>query len=176
MVRTVRTFLPVVGDPAALIRAFESDPARWLPGSRRTGPDGFVITLRAGTFTQQVSASVGAPWRAGSTRWRSLSWEPAGDAGGARGVERLLPSLDGEVGLHIESGRRVTLVFDGRYQPPGGAVGTAVDVVALSRVADATIRRLTTDMVARLSAEATLMGESADGHAPDEDRPQPARP
>jgi hypothetical protein len=167
--------LPVVGDPPALIRAFEGDPARWLPRSRRTGPDGFVVTLRAGSFTQQVTATIGAPWRAGATRWRTLSWEPMASQGTTRGVERLLPSLDGELGLHIESGRRVTLVFDGRYQPPGGAVGTAVDMVALSRVADATIQRLISDIVARLSAEATLLSRSTHGHTPDQHRPTPIR-
>ncbi len=50
----------------------------------------------------------------------------------------------------------------------GGAtgLGTAVDAVALNRVADATIQRLVSDITARLSAEATLLGGSAHRNAP----------
>ena len=175
MARSVRTFLPVVGDPGSLTRAFEGDPARWLPASRRTGPGQFVVTLRAGAMTQQVTATVGSPWRAGATRWRSLTWEPTAGDGDPRAVDRLLPSLDGELGLNIEAHERVTLIFDGRYEPPGGAVGTAVDVVALNRVADATIQRLVGDITARLSAEATLLGGSADRNAPGEHGPASLR-
>lgn len=166
MARSVRTFLPVVGEPASLTRAFEGDPARWLPASRRTGPDQYILTLRAAAMNQHVAATIGSPWRSGATRWRSLSWEPTAADRSARAVDRLLPSLDGELGLNIEAHDRVTLIFDGRYQPPGGAVGTAVDVVALNRVADATIQRLVSDITARLSAEATLLGDSPHRNAP----------
>jgi hypothetical protein len=117
-------------------------------------------------MTQQVAATIGSPWRSGATRWRSLTWEPTGADRNPRTVDRLLPSLDGELGLNIEAHERVTLIFDGRYQPPGGAVGTAVDVVALNRVADATVQRLVSDITARLSAEATLLGGSAHRNAP----------
>ncbi|TVR36561.1 MAG: hypothetical protein EA388_03560 [Nitriliruptor sp.] len=175
MARSVRTFLPVVGDPASLTRAFEGDPARWLPASRRTGPDEYLVTLRAGAMSQQVAATIGSPWRSGATRWRSLTWEPTGVDRSPRGVDRLLPSLDGELGLNIEAHDRVTLIFDGRYEPPGGAVGTAVDVVALNRVADATIQRLVEDVTARLSAEATLLGGSAHRSAPRDHGPASIR-
>lgn len=175
MARSVRTFLPVVGDPASLTRAFEGDPARWLPASRRTGPDQYIVVLRAGAMNQYVAAMVGSPWRSGATRWRSLSWEPTGVDRSARAVDRLLPSLDGELGLNIEAHNRVTLIFDGRYQPPGGAVGTAVDVVALNRVADATIQRLVSDITARLSAEATLLGGSPNRDAPRDHGPASVR-
>lgn len=166
MARSVRTFLPVVGDPATLTRAFEGDPARWLPASRRTGPDEYIVALRAGSMTQQVVATIGSPWRSGATRWRSLSWEPTGLDRTPRTVDRLLPSLFGELGLNIEAYDRATLIFDGRYEPPGGALGTAVDVVAMNRVADVTIQRLVGGITARLSAEATLLGGSGKGNAP----------
>lgn len=175
MARNVRTFLPVVGEPAALMRAFEGDPARWLPASRRTGPDEYIVTLRAGAMSQQVAATIGLPWRSGQTRWRSLTWEPTGIERTPRSMDRLLPSLDGEVGLNIEARDRVTLIFDGRYQPPGGPVGTAVDVVALNRIADATVQRLVHDITARLSAEATLLGGSAHRNAPRHHGPSSVR-
>lgn len=177
MVRTVRTFLPVAGQPDALVRAFEGDPVRWLPSARREGPDGFAIVVRGGSLSRTVLASVGAPWRAGSTRWRTLSWDPLAEDSSALPLERLLPSLDGELGLHIGPHDSVTLVLDARYQPPGGAVGTAADVVALGRVAHGTVERLVSDVAARLSAEALLLGDrSAAGDPPDEYRASAVRP
>lgn len=163
MVRSSRTFLPVAGRPAALVSAFEGDPARWLPSARRDGPDSYVIAVRAGTLSRTVRACVGSPWRAGAARWRSLSWDPSGEEGVSGPTDRLLPSFDGEIGLHVASAERVTLVLDGRYLPPGGAVGTAADVVALGRIARQTVHRLAADVAARLTAEAMLV---ADGPPP----------
>ena len=159
MVRSSRTFLPVAGHPAALLHAFEGDPARWLPSARRDGPDTYIILVRAGTLTRTVTATIGSPWRAGSARWRSLSWDPSGEDASPAPVERLLPSFDGEIGVHVASPERVTLVLDGRYLPPGGAVGTAADVVALGRIARQTVHRLAADVAARLTAEAMLIGD-----------------
>lgn len=73
--------------------------------------------------------------------------------GAAALTDRLLLSFDGELGLHLGEPGRTTLVLDGRYQPPGGSIGTAVDTIALHRLA-----RLTTSLVSttatRFSAEA----------------------
>jgi hypothetical protein len=157
--RSVRTFLPVVGQPAALAAAFEDDPQRWLPAARRVGSDTWTLTLRAGALARTVSAVIGRPWRAGSTRWRTLTWDPIADDGDATAVDRLLPSLDGELGLHIEPSGRTTLVLGARYQPPGGAFGDAVDAVALRRLARLTVERFLEEVSARLAAEALLIGD-----------------
>lgn len=159
MPRSVRTFLPVVGEPAALTAAFEDDPQRWLPGARRTGHDAWVLALKAGALSRSVAAIIGAPWRAGSTRWRTLTWDPIVDADAPGPATRLLPSLDGELGLHVEASGRVTLVLDARYQPPGGVVGDAVDAVGLHRLARTTVERFLEEVAARLAAEALLIGD-----------------
>jgi hypothetical protein len=95
-----------------------------------------------------VRLRVGSPWGSGAVRWRSLSWDPVGADGAAALTDRLLPSFDGERGLHLGEPGRTTLVLDGRCQPPGGRIGTAVDTIALHRLA-----RLTT--TSRVSTTAT---------------------
>lgn len=161
MASSVRTFLPVVGDPAALAAAFESDPQAWLPEPRREGQESrWSVSVRAGALSRTVRTGVGAMWRSGTTRWRSLSWKPAGDTPEPGAVDRFLPSFDGELGLDIVDDEHITLVLDGWYQPPGGVLGTAVDAVALRRVARATMDRFLADVAARLSAKAVLDGGS----------------
>lgn len=161
MVRSVRTFLPVSGEPKALAAAFDDDPVRWLPAARRVGSDAFALTVRAGNLSRSVRATVGYPWRAGATRWRTLSWDPVGIDDDGDAIERLLPSMDGELGLHIETHGRVTLVLDARYRPPGGPVGVAIDAVGLGRVAQGTVERFLADVAARLSAEALLVKDGS---------------
>ena len=166
MPRSVRTFLPVVGDPVALATAFDGDPARWLPGARRDGQDCFILALRAGSLTRTVRATVGSPWRAGATRWRTLSWDPISEDGEPTAMDRLLPSLDGELGLHAQAGGRTTLLLDARYRPPGGAFGGAFDAVAMHRLARTTVERFLEEVTARLAGEALLL----------DDGPMPAEP
>ena len=176
MPRSVRTFLPVVGDSAALGRAFDGDPQRWLPTARQEGPDGWRLTAHAGSFARPVLVTIGSPWRAGRTHWRSLSWDPVDTEGESSAVSRLLPSLDGEIGLHLRRGGPATVVLDARYHPPGGSVGAAVDALALSRVARGTVERFLEDVSAKLAAEALLMGTpavdkaSVTGDLPDQHR------
>jgi hypothetical protein len=172
MTSSVRSFLPVSGDPTALRRAFVGDPTRWLPDARHVGPDRWTLTVRAGQLSRTVEARLGAPWRAGGSQWRSLSWDPvvAADEGGT--ADRLLPSFDGELGLHVLNGV-VTLMLDARYRPPGGPVGAALDGVALQRVARATVERLLADVAARLTAESLLTTEAAVPTTDDEPKAMP---
>jgi hypothetical protein len=154
----VRAFLPVVGDVNGLVGAFEDDPRLWLPDARREGADHWLLDVRAGAFSRTVRAYVGAPWRAGPTYWRTLSWDPVGGDHEPVSVERVLPSMDGELGLHVDLAGGTTLIFDGRYQPPGGLVGAAVDAVALNRVARHTVERFLEQVGALLAAAAVLHG------------------
>jgi hypothetical protein len=176
--RSVRTFLPLVGDTTALSTAFDEDPQRWLPGARRDGPDSWTLALRVRNLSRMVRATIGHPWRVGATRWRSIAWDPIAEDGDPAAVDRLLPSLDGELGLHLEPSGRVTLVLDARYQPPGGVFGEAVDAVGLHRLARATVERFLEELAARLAAEALLVGdaESADGDAKHDRRPSTIAP
>jgi hypothetical protein len=177
--RSIRTFLPVPGDPEAVASAFGADPLRWLPQARREGPGRYLMVLHAGALTREVRARVGQPWKAGATRWRSVVWDPLTEPGEPSATDRLLPSFDGELGLHLQNRGRVTLILDGRYRPPGGALGAAADAALLHRVARGTTERFLEDLAARLAAEALLVADadaharavSARRHAPHEERP-----
>lgn len=156
MPRELRAFLPTLGDPVGLIRTFTGDPGLWLPEARQIGPDRWTMSVRAGAWSRRVEAHVGAHWRAGRTNWRALSWDPVSEESDRWPIERLLPSLDGEIGLHVTD-TDATLMLDGRYRPPGGAVGVAIDRAALHLVARSTADRLLADVAARLSSEATVL-------------------
>ncbi len=168
MTSSVRTFLPVVGDVTALGQVFAADPSRWLPASRRDGAaDRWAVPVRGGGVTRVVAVAVGPPWRAGSTWWRSLSWEPAPEGVGAGAFDRLLPSFDGELGLHRVDDTHGTLILDGWYRPPGGALGSAADAVALRRVARSTMFGFLTDLAAQITSASVLSG----GGVPADPRP-----
>ena len=152
MTRSVRAFLPVVGDPTALRRAFVGDPSRWLPDARRIGPERWTMTVRAGQLSRVVEATLGDPWRAGGSQWRGLTWDPGTQDDG---LERFLPSLEGELGLHVLEGV-VTLMLDAEYEAPGGPVGSALDSMGMQRLARMTVERLLADIAARLTAESML--------------------
>jgi hypothetical protein len=157
---TIRSFLPVTGAPTVLATVFDGDPEAWLGEHRRDGAtDRWIVTLHAGALHRTVRMSIGSPWRIGATRWRSISWDPLGADGDAAPTDRLLPSFDGELGLHIEGDQHVTLVLDGRYLPPGGRIGTAVDALALRHLAQVTIASFVAEVAAHLSAEAVLRDE-----------------
>ena len=150
-VTPLTAFLPVMGEPGALHRAMRQDPAAWLPGGRAAGQDQLRMLVRGVGISRTVCAHVGRPWRSGSTLWRALSWEPLGDDEDLALRPRLLPSLDGELGLHAPPGGTASLVLDARYRPPGGQFGVALDTLALYRVAQNTIDRLLADIATRLA-------------------------
>ncbi|MBS3939608.1 MAG: hypothetical protein KG028_01485 [Actinobacteria bacterium] len=155
MERTIRIFLPVQGDPSATLAAFRDEPIRWLPAGRR-GERGLTATVRAGGISRSVLVRVGDPWVVGATHWRSLRWDPLGDDEGPGRTDRLLPAFDGELGLHVLEQGRITLILDGRYVPPGGSVGAAIDGVAMGRVAQRSLERFLEDLAANLQERADL--------------------
>jgi hypothetical protein len=150
MSRALRCFLPLDGDAEGLAARFLDDPGSWLPDARHVGPDRWQLSLRAGPVERPVELTVGHPWHVGRTWWRTCAWRPLPAEGEPLPVARLLPVLDGELGLSVRTGHRLTLVLDGRYQPPGGRVGDAIDAVALNRVARGSVDQLLIDVAARL--------------------------
>ena len=142
MSRAVRSFLPVGavgGDP---VTRFTGDPGAWLPRARHVGLDRWVLEVGAVGIDRPVEVTIGSAWHVGSTWWRSLRWVPLADEGDPLALERLLPDLDAELGLAHGRDGAFTLVLDGRYDPPGGYAGEALDAVALGRLARRTITGL----------------------------------
>jgi hypothetical protein len=167
MSRTIRAFQPLSGDPAFAISTFTDDPERWLPHARHVAPQSWDLQVGAGGFDRPVRVTVGAPWNMGRTWWRSWSWSPLAETRDPVSLERLLPDLDAELGLAVAEDGQLTLVLDGRYRPPGGRVGDALDAVGMGRVARRTLERL-------LAAIADRLGGPPAGQGPD-DHDDPAR-
>jgi hypothetical protein len=157
MARELRTFQPLEGPAGALAAAFASDPGAWLPepaaDSTEEGlpEDTWVFAVHAGSLARRVRATIGQPWHVTRTTWRSVSWEPVTVNDDRTSVNRMLPPLDGELGIHADESGRTTLVFDARYLPPGGFLGAAADAVALHRLARQTGQRFLEDVGVGLS-------------------------
>jgi hypothetical protein len=166
MVRELRAFQPLDGPAGALVATFAGDPAGWLPDAERRPDGGWLMTVHGASWSREVRAVLGEPWTVTRTTWRSLSWEPANVAGDAATVSRMLPPLDGELGIHVDESGRATLIVDARYLPPGGLIGAAADAVALNRLARRTGQRLLQDIGASLLLAAGG-GEPSERHAPE---------
>lgn len=151
MAGQVSVFHPVVGDITAMRAAFTAAPA-WLPESRPAADDDWLISLSWGRIRRSVVVRVGEPWSGANAVWRSLSWDPATASTdrAARPLDRLLPAFDGELGLHLRP-EAPSLVIDGRYQPPGGELGAAIDELAFHRVARTTLQRLLSAIAGHLA-------------------------
>ncbi len=114
---SVRTFLPVAGDPVELEAVFSADPGRWLPDARHAGEDIWMIRTRGAQFTRTVRARVGPAWRGGSTLWRG---------GAVAHVGEFLTVGDGELPvlpvqqprIPIVEGFGVNWLFPSRFERP----------------------------------------------------------
>lgn len=144
MTRRLTTFHPVLGEPDSARERFLGSPGDWLPRPvRAAGPGAWRLEIRFGTISHEVRCDVGAPWLGTDTVWRHVRWEPL--------PGRLLPTLDGELGLTVR-GAEASLVLDARYDPPGHGLGTAIDAVLLHRVARHSAASFLGDLAANLEA------------------------
>jgi hypothetical protein len=170
--RELRTFQPLEGPAGALTAAFAADPSEWLVDASRdpADPKGrLILAVHAGSLARRVRATIGQAWHVTRTSWRSVSWEPVTITEEQTSINRMLPALDGELGIHVDESGRATLVLDARYLPPGGFLGSAVDAVALHRLARQTGQRFLEDVGVGLSRLASQRGapEHANSSASD---------
>lgn len=150
----VSAFLPVAGDPSAVRDRFLGDAGAWLPAGRPHGPDRWLVALRYRGISRTVEVHIGGVWTVGATVWRSVSWHPVPDEGDVGPIDRLLPELVGELGVHTGGGG-ASLVLSGTYDPPGAVIGEIADAILLHRVAERTARSFLEDL-APLLAGATV--------------------
>lgn len=65
----------------------------------------------------------------------------------------LFPSMDAELIVYALSRTETQLELHGRYSPPLGAVGSALDSLVGYRIADASVHRFMTDVASLLRSE-----------------------
>jgi hypothetical protein len=101
----------------------------WSRSLARVGPTGAVPGL-----SRLVEVRIRDLAIRGEVAVLVLRWEATGPAGG------LFPELDADIALSRYGQSQTLLALTGAYRPPLGPLGTALDRVALRRVATATIQ------------------------------------
>jgi len=140
--------------------ALLESPSSWLPALADTAAERaepLLAEVGVGSsslrIAKRVTVRLGKPVQFPSKLSLPMTWEPGG---------RLLPRLDGELELGTLGKDRTQLAISGRYDPPLGTVGRAVDRIALHRVAEATIK----DFLDRVAAVLQASAPSLNGHSP----------
>ena len=135
------------------------DPAAWLPAlaGEATDHGGELLAevgVEGGRLTREVRVDVGEPVRLEGSVLLPITWRAAR-------LEALFPVLEADLQVAAVGPRRTQLSLNGRYQPPLGAVGRALDRTLFHRIAEATVRDFLERVAARVVASAgTLAGSS----------------
>ncbi len=108
-------------------------------GSLEVGTD---VTIEVGAIEELPHGPLG---HAPMTRI-ALKWKAARAAA-------LFPSMEAVLSLYALSKDETQLDLDGAYQPPLGLIGSALDALALGRLADASVHRFVSDVAAQLGSE-----------------------
>jgi hypothetical protein len=112
-------------------------------------------TLRVGVGALEIGADVKIAVRAVNERTSSLgdrkteleiAWSAATAAG-------LFPSMEATLAIYPLSAHETQLELDGRYRPPLGIVGSAIDAVIGHRLAEASVLRFVQDVAALIKRE-----------------------
>lgn len=156
MTRPLTAFQPIRGDAETLRDRFLDDPQRWLPGQARpAGPRSWLVSLSFAGISRTVRCEIGPAWHATDTVWRAMRWVPEPERGDVAPLERLLPSLDAELGLTIHDGS-ASLALTGSYDVPGSPVGELADAMLLHRVARRTALDFLGAVAGSLSRDVTV--------------------
>ncbi len=108
-------------------------------GSLEVGTD---VTIEVGAIEESTESPLG---HAEATRI-PLTWK-------ATHAAALFPSMEAVLTIYALSKDETQLDLRGEYRPPLGALGAAVDTLALGRLADASVHRFVADVAARLSGD-----------------------
>ena len=112
-------------------------------------------TLRVSVGALEIGADVQI-----SVREVSDKQSPLGDrrtelelAWSASSASALFPSMEATLSVYPLSAHETQLDLHGRYKPPLGAVGKALDVLVGHRIAEASVLRFVQEVAARITAE-----------------------
>jgi len=136
----------LVPDPTAVFRAATraaADRARSVAAELRVkiaGMDvGAEIVFTIGEMVEEAGGPfTGGPFGGPRTRI-PVSWEAAAHP-------QWFPLMDGELSVYALTSTETQLDFLGRYDPPMGLVGDAVDALVGHRIAEASVHRFIGDV------------------------------
>jgi hypothetical protein len=124
-----------------------NDPASWLPGvASETDQEGVHLLAQVGfgvglRVRKRVEVTVREPLRAARRTVIPIRWSTGAD-------HSPLPVMEGDLEIAPFGPDGCHLAMSGRYSPPFGSIGEALDRALLHRVAEATVR----DFVRRVAA------------------------
>jgi hypothetical protein len=131
----------LTADPAAVFRAATraaADRARSVAGALRVTIAGLDVAAEIVFGIGEIAEDPRGPTGGPQTRIE-VSWEGAAHP-------RWFPLMDGVLTLYPLTATETQLDFLGRYEPPLGVVGDAVDALVGYRVAEASVHRFITDI------------------------------
>ncbi|HEX8951313.1 MAG TPA: hypothetical protein VF945_05685 [Polyangia bacterium] len=114
-----------------------------------------VSTLRVGVGAVEIGADVKIEVRAvdekvsalgDHTTVLELAWTAAN-------AKALFPSMEATLSVYPLSKQETQIDLYGRYKPPMGVVGSALDAIVGHRVAEASVLRFVQDVAARINSE-----------------------
>lgn len=110
------------------------------------------VTIAGVDVGTEIALSIGAASEtpggpgAGPTTRIPISWEAAHHP-------RLFPLMSAELSVYPLTATETQLDFLGRYDPPLGIVGGAIDALVMHRIADACVHRFVTDVASYLRSD-----------------------
>lgn len=127
--------------PAGVVRSRLLDgPNAWLADlASDAAAEGESTRLRLGPngghrmLAKEIAVQVGQPFARGASTVVPVTWT-------AHGAAPLFPIFSGDLEIAAIGGVETQVVICGKYEPPLGALGEALDRVALHRIAQASIR------------------------------------
>jgi len=144
----VRYFVELPARFQDVEEALLAESHTWVPaaaGDAEEGGDRLLAEVGFGSdghrIEKRVEVDLEAPIRLLSKTILPMRWR-------AEGAGRLFPSLDADIEVAALGSERTQLSISGRYRPPLGPAGRAMDRMLLHRVAEATIK----DFLERIGA------------------------
>jgi len=168
----IRYFVELPLPPDHVEWALLATPEHWLPalvGDAATRGEGLLAEVGIGPPSRRVGLPVtvrlGDPVRFPSKTLLPMTWEPV--KGGS-----LFPTLDADIEVGPLGPQRTQLSINGRYQPPLGRLGRAVDRALLHRVAEATVK----DFLDRVAETVQARIDPTESPPGERHRPMPYSP
>ena len=120
--------------------------AKELVSTLHVSLGGFDVGREVVVHVRGVDRKASVPRMASEATCLDLEWTAHDHPG-------LFPKMHAKLIAYPLGSGETQLELRGSYDPPGGAVGTAIDRVAGHRIAEASVHRFLTDVAERLSRE-----------------------